>query len=278
MPRIGELARRLLPTGELERIRGLALADAGHGFDELGVHADWVAFGAGLLGPLYDRWFRVTSHGAEHLPRSGAVILASNHSGALPFDATMIWLDVLRHTDPPRVVRAVVDHFVPAMPFVGTFFARTGCVGGSRGNVRRLLDNGEVLLIFPEGTAGVGKLFRDRYHLATWRVGHAELALRHRVPIVPVAVIGAEEQMPQLGRIELGARLVGAPYIPLVATPLPLPVHYHLWYGEPLLLADRFPPARADEPEVLELAAEEVAQRVRALITRGLRGRRGIFA
>jgi 1-acyl-sn-glycerol-3-phosphate acyltransferase len=227
---------------------------------------------------LYDRWFRVASHGAENIPNTGAAILAANHSGTLPFDGAMIWMDVLERSSPPRLARPVLDHFVPLMPIVGTYFARGGSVGGSRANVRALLEAGELLLVFPEGVRGIGKPFKDRYRLQPWTVGHAELALRHRAPVVPVAVVGAEEQMPQIARLERGAKIFGAPYLPVTVTPLPLPVRYHIHYGAPIALHELWAPERADEPEVLTEAAELVKASVEQLIARGLESRKGVFA
>lgn len=273
---VARLARRWVGPDTRAKVSALPLNDEGHGYDAFGAQRDWIAFGAGLTRGLYERWFRVTSHGAEHLPASGPGILAANHSGVLPYDAMMIWSDVLEKSDPARVVRPVMDHFVPLLPLVGTFFARAGGVGGSRANVRHLLEAGELLLVFPEGTVGIGKPFSARYQLQTWRVGHVEFAIRHGAPVIPTAVIGAEEQMPQLARID--ASLFGAPYLPIPATPVPLPVHYHLYYGAPIDLSARYAPADADDPEVLAEAAATVKSAVAALIAEGLAARAGVFA
>jgi 1-acyl-sn-glycerol-3-phosphate acyltransferase len=267
----------MVPRRQRDRAERIPLRDAGHGYDVFGANRDWIAFGLGITRGMYDLWFRVESQGHENLPASGAAILAANHSGTLPFDATMIWADVVRKSDPPRVVRFVADYFVPNLPFVSTLYTRTGAVGGSRDNLARLLEAGELVGVFPEGTPGIGKHFRDRYELQSWRPGHAELALKHRVPVIPVGVVGAEEQMPQVAKIPLGARMFGAPYLPVTLTPLPLPVRYHIRYGAPLNLHERFDPERAAEPEVGRQAAEVVADQVRQLVARGLRERKGIF-
>ncbi|MGM0577523.1 MAG: lysophospholipid acyltransferase family protein [Myxococcota bacterium] len=275
-PMVRALASRLLPPEELDRVEHLPHHDAGYGYDAFGMHPEWVALGLGLCRPLYRRWFRVTSHGAHHIPQEGGAILASNHSGGLPFDGMMIWTDVVQQTDPPRVPRIIADNFVPMLPIVSTIFARAGAVGGTRGNVRRLLEMGEILLVFPEGVPGIGKPFHRRYRLQDWRVGHAELAIRHRVPVIPVGVVGAEEQLPQLTRID---RLhpFGAPYLPIPAVPFPLPVHYHIWYGEPISLQDDYAPERSDDPEVIEEASARVRDAVQRLLDRGVRERRGVF-
>jgi 1-acyl-sn-glycerol-3-phosphate acyltransferase len=269
------LARTLTPARDLRRLRALAYADAGHGYDAFGLHPAWVALGLDLTRPAYRAWFRVQSYGSEHIPREGAAILVANHAGILPFDGMMLWTDVLRRTNPPRVSRAVADYFVPRLPLVSTLFARVGSVSGSRSNVSALLDRGELLMIFPEGVGGVGKPYRERYRLQHWHVGHAEMAIRHRAPVIPVAIVGAEEQFPLTVRLPLHA--FGAPYLPLSALPLPLPVRYRIHYGAPLNLHTEWQPAQADEPAVLSAAAERVRYAVQALLDQARASRRGVF-
>jgi 1-acyl-sn-glycerol-3-phosphate acyltransferase len=261
----------------VERLRGLTYADAGHGYDAFGLHPDMIALGEAILGPVYDTYFRVSSYGcAEAVPATGPAVLASNHSGAIPIDGAMIWLDVLRHTQPPRVARAVADHFVPMLPLIGTLFARGGMVGGSRGNARTLLEAGELLLIFPEGVPGISKAFKDRYKLQDWRVGHVELAIRHAAPVIPVGVVGAEEQMPQVGRIPV--QFAGAPFFPVTVPPFPLPVHYHIHYGEPIRTDRDYRPEHADDPAAVREAAARVKAAVQGLLDKGVAARPGIFA
>lgn len=270
------IASVLLPEEEKKRLERLLYANAGHGYDPFGLHPDFVAFGEVLTAPLYDRYFRVRSKGHEHIPKTGPAVLAANHSGAVPVDGMMIWTDVLRHTDPPRVARAVADHFVPMIPMIGTLFARGGMVGGSRGNARTLLENGELLMIFPEGVPGISKSFKQRYQLQDWRVGHVELAIRHRAPVVPVGVVGAEEQMPQIGRIPI--QVAGLPFIPITLTPVPLPVRYHILYGPPIPVHEDYRPEHADDPAAVREAAARVKAAVQALLDQGLAERPGIFA
>jgi 1-acyl-sn-glycerol-3-phosphate acyltransferase len=269
-------APKVLPSEQRHRLSRLAYNDAGHGYDVFGMHPTAVRLALGLSRYAHDRYFRVQSHGKNHLPRSGPAILAANHSGMLPIDAVMIIADVALATDPPRIARAIGDVFIPLLPIVGTAFARAGVVSGSRSNVRYLLDSGELVLVFPEGVPGISKGWRNRYQLQSWRVGHAELAIRQRVPVVPVAVIGAEEAWPQLGKLA-GFHWFGAPFLPIPATPLPLPVRHHIYYGAPIALHERWPPESADDPEIVDLAAEMVRGAVAGLIRSGLAQRRGWF-
>jgi 1-acyl-sn-glycerol-3-phosphate acyltransferase len=245
------------------------MIDAGHGYDVFGLDPRVVEKAQALGRPLYERYFRVESHGAGHVPARGPVIVIANHAGMLPVDAAVLWLDLLRRTR--RVPRLVADHFVPGLPFVSTLFARLGVVSGTRTNVRRLLDDGELVVIFPEGVSGVAKPWRERYHLQRWTVGHAELAIRHHAPVVPVAILGAEESWPLLARIR-GIHAFGAPYLPLPAVPLPLPVRYRLRYGAPLDLG-----GRADDPDAVADAAGRVRAALEGLISDGLRAREAVF-
>jgi 1-acyl-sn-glycerol-3-phosphate acyltransferase len=269
-----QLASRLL-AGPSSHVQSLPFQDAGHGYDVFGQELVTTALALAVAKPVHRYWFRACSYGVENVPAQGPAILVANHSGTLPFDAAMLWTDLIlrRH----RVPRPVADYFVPALPFIGTFFSRIGMVGGSAGNLRVLLEAGELLLIFPEGVPGIAKPFRERYQLRPFRVGHAELAIRHQAPVVPVGVVGAEEQMPQLASLRVPGLPFGIPHLPVPLAPLPLPVRYHLHYGEPLRLHEGLRPEDADDPQVVQRAAARVQGAVQALVERGVRQRRGIF-
>ncbi len=271
------LASMLLDEEEVTRLDQLHFYDAGHGYDAFGMHPDFVKLGEGISRWAYEKYFRVKSYGAEVIPSTGSAILASNHSGNIPIDGMMIWNDVIRNTDPPRVVRAIADNFVPTLPFVGTLFTRSGAVGGSRGNVRALLQKGELLLIFPEGTPGIIKPWSKRYQLQNFRVGHAELAIRFGCPVVPIGVVGAEEQMPQLTTSRRLGEALGVGELPIPMTPVPLPVRYHIHYGEPIPLHEEFSPEQADDPAVVQGAAARVRDAVQDLVDKGLSMRKGVF-
>lgn len=249
--------------------------DAGHGYDVFGLHPPTLAAAVNAGAPLYDWYFRVQSEGIEHVPRTGAAILVANHGGVLPVDAAMLCLDILRRMDPPRIPRAIADHFVPRLPFVSTLFSRLGVVSGTRTNVRTLLEQGELVAIWPEGVAGPAKPFKDRYRIQAWRVGFAELAIRFRAPVVPVAIVGAEESWPLALKLR-GLRVFGSPYFPVPATPIPLPTHYHVRYGEPIELSASAH-RELDDPDVIANAATRVQVALERLLDETRRARRGIF-
>lgn len=249
--------------------------DAGHGYDVFGLHPPVVASAVESVRFLYDRYFRVTSTGIENIPSTGPAMIVANHGGALPLDAVMLCLDLLRRTNPPRIPRPIADQFVPRLPFVSTLFARLGVVSGTRANVRALLQRGELIATFPEGALALAKPFHRRYQIDHWRVGFADLALALRVPVIPAAIIGSEESWPVLARLR-SVRWFGAPYLP-VALPLPLPARYHIHYGKPLYLDDGQPHARVADPTAIAQAAARVRIALETLLDDALRQRRGVF-
>jgi 1-acyl-sn-glycerol-3-phosphate acyltransferase len=272
----GALGRSLLSSAKRERLSKLSYNDAGHGYDAFGMHPDWLTAAAGLGDFLYRRYFRVSAYGSESIPAEGAAFLVANHAGTLPIDAMLLCLDVLEHTDPPRMPRTVLDRFVPQLPFAGTLLSRLGAVSGTQNNMRHMLEAGELCLTFPEGLAAIGKPFRERYKLQGWRVGHAEMALRHDVPVIPVAIVGAEEQWPQIGRIS-SFHLFGAPYLPIPASPVPLPVHYRIHYGAPIDLRAQCGGGPDLSAETVARAAAMTRAALEKLLGEALSARRGVF-
>ena len=248
--------------------------DEGHGYDVFGLHPPSLARVVAASRPVYERYFRVDSEGIEKIPARGPAIVVGNHGGMLPVDSAMLCLDILMRMDPPRIPRAVADHFVPRLPLVSTLFARLGVVSGTRANVRRLLERGELVAIWPEGVSGPAKPFRQRYELQRWSVGFAELALRYGAPVIPVATLGAEESWPVLARFR-GLRAFGAPYVPIPMSPVPLPTHYHIRYGAPIRFDAE--PEAADDPRTVASAAEQVRDALERLITDARDVRRGVF-
>ncbi|MCX5740988.1 MAG: lysophospholipid acyltransferase family protein [Proteobacteria bacterium] len=270
---IHEPARVERPPPFIRLTHEAAFHDEGYGYDLFGLHPPTLARMVELAAPVYERYFRVASHGSEQIPSRGPVVLVGNHGGVLPVDAGLLCLDLLRRLDPPRFPRPIADHFVPRLPLVSTLFARCGMVSGTRGNVARLLERNELVAIWPEGVAGPAKHYRDRYQLQAWRVGFAELAIRYRATVIPVAIVGAEESWPLA--LKLWVHWLGTPYLPVPAWPLPLPTRIHIQYGAPIRFDQ--PPEDADDPAIVDAAAGQV----RAVLERQLAdlraARRGWF-
>jgi 1-acyl-sn-glycerol-3-phosphate acyltransferase len=245
------------------------------GVDPYGFDLEFTLAAVAPLLWLYRNYFRVKLYGEENVPAEGRVVLVANHSGQLPFDAGMIEVGLLMDKDPPRVVRALVEKWVPTLPFVSTFMARCGQIVGTPENCRRLLSADEAILVFPEGVRGLNKPFRERYRLRPFGMGFLRLALESNAPIVPVGVVGAEEQAPQLFDLKPLARLLSFPAFPITPTllPIPLPSRYHIRFGEPL----RFTGSPDDEDAELEERVAQVQRAVEGLVARGLSERKSVY-
>lgn len=173
-----------------------------------------------LYGPLYRRWFRVEWEGLEKIPKTGGALLVANHAGAIPSDAPAIMHGIEEELGRP--VYGMADYFFRKVPVVGTLWSRAGGVAAHPDNAYRLLhDQGQLSLVFPEGTKGPSKSYADRYRLRRFgRGGFVEIAMRSGVPVIPIAVVGAEESMPILFRMNGLAKVLKLPYFPVTANDL----------------------------------------------------------
>lgn len=277
LDRIRQL-RTSVPQDDIAgRTQALVVHGNEFGFDPFGMSRDSVRTAAVFARWLYRHYFRAQAFGIEHVPSTGRLILVANHSGQLPFDGLVIGSACFLEMDRPRLVRAMVEFFVPTVPFASYLFSRWGQITGTPENCRRLLGSEEAVLVFPEGARGISKPFSRRYQLAEFGKGFMRLALETGSPIVPVAVIGAEEQAPAINLKPI-AKLLKLPSLPIVpyppfVAPLPLPVKYRLYFGEPM----RFTGDPDDDDEVLDDKIKQVRNRIQSMIHVGLRERQHVF-
>lgn len=264
-----------------ERIRKMDAGQNRYGFDPFGFQPEFLKFVAPLASALYRHYFRVETHGIERVPDSGPVLLVSNHTGQIPLDGMMIATGMLIEKNPPRMVRSMVERWVPSLPFISRLLARTGQVVGTRENARLLLARQGCILVFPEGVRGINKTYDRAYELEEFGLGFMRLALATKTPIVPVAVVGAEEQMPAIYDVKWLAKLLGMPAFPITPTwpllgplgALPLPVKYRIYFGEPM----HFEGAPDEEDRVIGVEVEKVRQAINEMLIRGLEERKGVF-
>lgn len=234
---------------------------------------------------LYHRWWRVTVTGLHNVPAEGRVLLVANHAGTLPFDGAMIKYAIKVEHPAHREVRPLVENFVYYFPFLGTFMMRIGGVRADQDNARRLLEKDQIVLVFPEGVKGVGKLYKERYKLQRFgRGGFVKLAMRTRSPILPVAVVGAEEIYPLIARLEGLGRLFGFPYFPVTLTfpwlgpvgLIPLPSKWYIHFGEPIDIS-KYPPEAIEDEVLVNSLSELVRRTIQEMIYELLKRRRSIW-
>ncbi|HEX6918073.1 MAG TPA: lysophospholipid acyltransferase family protein [Phycicoccus sp.] len=238
-----------------------------------------------VLRPLYRHWFRVEVRGVENIPTSGGALVVSNHSGTVAFDSLMIQLAIHDEHPEKRLMRALGADFVFQTPFVGTIARRSGSTLATNADAERLLTDGELVGVFPEGFKGIGKPFSERYKLQRFgRGGFVSAALRARVPIIPCSVVGAEEIAPIIGNMGTLARLLGVPYMPVTPTwpwlgPLglvPLPSKWIIEFGAPIH-TDGYESGAADDPMLVFDLTDQVRETIQQTLYSLLMQRRSVF-
>ena len=265
----------------LEEIRGAERSD------DFGLDPQFQDLIAPLFAFLYRQWWQVRTKGVEQVPASGAALIVANHAGTMfPYDAAMLKMALRLEHPAARDLRTLVDDFVFRTPFLASAIARVGGVRACPENGERLLREGEVVAVFPEGIRGMSKPFRERYRLRRFgRGGFVSLALRTGAPIIPAAIVGAEEIHPLLGSLEWPAKLLGLPYLPITPTfpwlgllgLVPLPSKWVIRVGSPIALADRYEAEAADDPVLLDRITEEVRETIQDMLEEELHARGSAF-
>lgn len=271
------LAERTYGEEISARVRSVDKLRNEAGFDPFGFDPETARTALALLTFFHRSYFRTQVFGLHNIPHDN-VLFVGNHSGHIPIDATIVATALVLDRDPPLLVRSMVEKWAQALPFVSTFFPRVGQVLGTPENARRLLRSGSSLLVFPEGVKGISKPFRKRYQLERFGPGFMRLALETHAPIVPVAIIGAEEQYPALGNLKGAAKWLGMPSLPLipqlfVGLALPLPTRYRVYFGEPMY----FEGDPDDDDAQIEGQVELVRGTIQRMLHRGVAERTHVF-
>ena len=271
-PQLDEIEERLskLPTRLNE-----------YGFDPFGFDPDFNRLLLLVMTWFYRSWFRVTARGIGNVP-PGRVLLIGNHAGnTFAWDGAMLAAALFLEGDPPRIVRGMAEYFLPTIPFFNVYMQRFGSVVGTPENCTQLLEQGEAIMAFPEGQRGFVKTYGHRYELQEFGLGFMRLALETDTPIVPVGIVGSEEQSPGVANLRSVGRLIGAPAFPITLTfpwlgPagfIPLPVKYQVEFGEPLT----FVGDPTEDDAAIADKVEVVKDAIRSMIAAGLERRRGWF-
>lgn len=256
------------------------------------IKIDDFGFDEGLfhqLEPIMDFFFSTYWNtkiiGIENVPSEGKALLVANHSGTLPFDAMMISTAIQRCHPNPRIVRFLYLTLFASTPFINIFLSRMGHVVANPDNAIDLLNRGELTGVFPEGVKGIGKAFSERYRLARFgRGGFIKIAIQTGAPIIPVAVIGAEEIYPMIAKSEILSKIFHLPYFPITPTfpwlgilgLLPLPSNWTIVFGEPISFKG-YKTKDADNDILLLALGDQVRNKIQSLIISQLKKRRSAF-
>lgn len=253
--------------------------------DEFGMDPVFEELVMPVLDFFYHRWWRIESNGVKNIPSEGRGLLVSNHSGTLPFDGAMTKLAVRKEHPAKREVRFLVEDFVFYFPFLSSAIMRFGGVRACQENAQRLLDHDQLVAVYPEGVKGLGKYYKHRYQLARFgRGGFITLCMRSRSPVVPVAVVGAEETAPIIAKSTFLAKLFRVPYFPITVTfpwlgllgLVPLPTKWTIDFGEPLDVTDRGRASLSDDL-FINRQSERVRSAIHNMMIYRLQRRKSIF-
>ncbi len=234
---------------------------------------------------LYQRYWRVQVSGIENIPAAGRTLLVSNHSGQLPFDGSMVGLAVLNEHPDQRIVRTLYASWFPTLPVISKLFVKLGQTLATEENGVRLLEQEQLVAVYPEGYKGVGKLYKERYRLARFgRGGFVRMALKTGAPMIPVAVVGAEETYISLAKSDFIARLIGFPYFPISPTfPwlgllgfVPIPTKWYIDFGAPIP-TDGYPPKSANNLMLVSQLTDQMRNRVQEMIYARLAQRNSVL-
>jgi 1-acyl-sn-glycerol-3-phosphate acyltransferase len=251
-----------------------------YGFDPYGFSLDTAATMTLPVGLLYRHYFRVETFDIGRVPE-GRVLLFANHAGPLPFVGAMLGGSMLLEAEPPRICRSLGEYFLPSLPWASIGMARMGAMVGTPENCVHMLENDECVVAFPEGVRGMNKTYSKRYRLQRMGLGFMRLALQTGTPIVPIAIVGSDDQQPGVANLEGLGRMLGLPALPItVGFPLlgplgmmPMPVKYRIYFGEPEL----FEGDPADDDTLIQRHVDRVKTLIESMLARGVRERKGIF-
>ena len=265
-----------------ERIARIPTSLNEYGYDSFGFSPKTARAMMPLQGLVYRHWLRVETHGIERVPEGRLLVIANHAGNTFAWDGAMLGAALFFECEPPRMVRGMGEYYLPTIPFFSVAMHRIGSVVGTPENCTQLLHQDEVIMAFPEGQRGFVKKFSHRYELQRFGLGFMRLALETDTPILPVGIVGSEEQSPGLANVKSLGRLIGSPAFPItplfpwlgLAGFLPLPVKFRIHFGKPI----RFEGDPTEDDASIEKKVDVVKSDIRELISEGLAARKGWFS
>ncbi len=252
--------------------------------DEFGYKLETFAKWEPLFRFFYEDYFKVDLRGLENIPNEGGAMLVGNHSGLLPLDGCMIEMAMANLHPSPRRVRYLVTDWFFTLPGVENWIVETGNVRATKDNAIKLLRNGELVGVYPEGLRGVGKTWRERYRVMDFHPGFVQMAIAERVPIIPVATVGGDEIFPNFVNMKPIAQFLRMPFFPVTLNfpwlpfPngfIPLPVRWAVLIQKPIYLD--YPPEKAHDRKLVSKITREIQYDIQRDLNKLLRERKSLF-
>jgi 1-acyl-sn-glycerol-3-phosphate acyltransferase len=252
--------------------------------DKFDFNLDFLGQAEGVFRFFFERYFRVQVRGVQNIPDDGAVILAGNHSGTLPIDALMTFQASLQHHSPRRIRYLVLPWFKKIEPIWNTL-TRLGAVEASFSTALTLLEENEIVGIYPEAEHAMTKTWSQRYQLRDFNPGFVKLAIATQTPIVPVVCIGAEESYPNFGNWKAMAKFMDMPLFPITLTfpwlPVPfaftpMPSRWLIQFGKPITL--NYSRDKSFDEELVKRITAEIRHQIQEELKALLAKRRSIVS
>lgn len=242
--------------------------------DPWGFNLNTIKKALSLLLPIYKNYFKVRVFGIENI-KNEPYMLVSNHTGQVPIDGALITMAMAYEVEKPRVVHSMIERFMAGLPFIGDLSAQSGSILGDRANCKWLLEQGESILVFPEGVRGINKSTKNFYKLQKFSSGFYRIALSSRVKILPISVIGAEDMFPVVFQAKSLGKRLGLPSFPIPLNIFPLPSPIDIYIGKPIEVN----PDLTSESQETELrpSIAEVENIIESNIKLGLKNRRNFL-
>jgi 1-acyl-sn-glycerol-3-phosphate acyltransferase len=253
--------------------------------DEFGFNFETFARWERYFRFLNEEYFKIKIKGLENIPPEGRVIVCGNHSGLLPMDGGLLTAAMVSMHQHPRRVRFLATDWFFTTPGLREWATETGQVRASKENAIKLLEQDEIVGIYPEGIRGVGKTFRERYRVHDFHPGFVQLAIQTQTPLIPIATVGGDEIYPNFVNVKSLARLLKMPFFPLTVTfpwlpaPLgfvPMPVRWLMKIHEPIHLD--YPPEKATDRKLTLKITREIQYMIQRDLNELLRERKSVFS
>jgi 1-acyl-sn-glycerol-3-phosphate acyltransferase len=221
---------------------------------------------------LMAKYFRLTVEGWEHIPRTGPVIIAPNHSGFSGLDAMILAHQIRKTTG--REPRILTHHIWFKTRATAVPAQKLGFIEATTENGLKVLRKRQPIVIFPEGEQGNFKPTSRAYDLQEFKRGFIRLAIKAQAPIVPTLVIGAEETNINLAQLVTSRFLPGL-RLPLPFNLLPLPVKWKIKFLPPISLP--YTPESAEDNDLAHELADEIRMGMQTALNKELRNRKSLF-
>lgn len=242
--------------------------------DPWGFNLDTISQALDIVLPIYRNYFRVRVFGMENV-KDRPYMIVSNHTGQIPIDGMLITSAFAFEMEQPRILHSMIERFMAGLPFIGDLTAQTGSILGDRDNCKWLLNQGESILVFPEGVRGINKSTKDFYKLQKFSHGFYRIALQAQTQILPVSVIGAEEMFPVVFQGGKFGKKFGLPSLPIPLNLIPLPSPIDIYIGEPISVPADLSPEAPDKE--IRPHVYQIEKTIKKNINTGLHARRNFF-